>query len=281
MLRNTPFNFFKNFSLKTKIFMAIFLSIISIFIFTYEGYENRMEVNKNNLRNNISINNDTNSSLKAVDASKESTAVQSKDESSNKKDEIVKQDNAAQSQDSTIQKQDNTNKNQESEIEKQKKLDEVYQEGYKAFHSGNYSNAIELENQVLAEDSGYYKAYSIIGIAKCYSGNYDDGMKDIDKSLEIKSDYGYGRFNKALALELYEHFDESLLWYDKALEIENYAWSYYGKASIYGRRGDVQNTAANLKKAIEFDSGAKVAARTEKDFNNVRGSNEFKELLND
>ncbi len=46
-------------------------------------------------------------------------------------------------------------------------------------------------------------------------------MKNIDKSLDIKPDYGYARFNKALAYELYERFDEALKWYDKALDIEN------------------------------------------------------------
>ena len=69
------------------------------------------------------------------------------------------------------------------------------------------------------------------------------------------------------------------MWYDRALEIDQYAWSYYVKSSIYGRRGDVKNTVLNLKKAIELAPEAKEAAKHEEDFNNVRYSKEFSHLI--
>ena len=89
-----------------------------------------------------------------------------------------------------------------------------------------------------------------------------EAMSDIDKSLSINPDYGYGRFNKALTYELYGKFDEALEWYNKALEIEDYVWTYYGIASIYGRRGDVYNAVEYLKKAIEINSAVKEEAKT-------------------
>ncbi|WP_415875492.1 tetratricopeptide repeat protein [Clostridium sp.] len=104
-------------------------------------------------------------------------------------------------------------------------------------------------------------------------------MKNIDKALNINPNYGYGRFNKALAYELYGHYDEALSWYDKALEVEKYVWSYYGKASIYGRRGDVANTVKYLKIAIDMQESVKEEAKKEKDFDNVRNSKEFMELV--
>ena len=110
-------------------------------------------------------------------------------------------------------------------------------------------------------------------------------MKDIDKALTIKPDYGYGLYAKAFNYELHEKFDEALVYYDKSLAIEEYMWAYYGKASIYGRRGDVASTVANLKKAIEVEgakeneSGVKKEARNEKDFDPVRGNAEFEALI--
>lgn len=178
---------------------------------------------------------------------------------------------------------------EQADKEKQKKLEDEYQEAYKTFHSKNYWDAVKKADEIIKEDDKFYKAYNIKGIALCYAGagSYEEGMKDIDKALELKPDYGYARFNKALALELYGHYDEALAAYDKALEVENYVWSYYGKASIYGRKGDVKNTVENLKKAIEVaaaeDAKAaqdlKDAAKGEEDFNNVRGSKEFNDLL--
>lgn len=168
---------------------------------------------------------------------------------------------------------------EDKKAELEKQLEEKYQTAFTDFHSKKYSTAIKLADEIINTDNNFYKAYSIKGIALCYSNKYIEGMKNIDKALEIKSDYGYGLFNKALALELYAHYDDALIWYDKALLEENYIWSYYGKASIYGRKGDVPNTIKNLKTAIDMDSSVKELAKGEPDFNNVRNSKEFQQLL--
>ncbi|MDW8800125.1 hypothetical protein P8V03_03030 [Clostridium sp. A1-XYC3] len=163
--------------------------------------------------------------------------------------------------------------------EKSKKLEDMYQQSYKAFGEKKYQETIKLADQMIGEDSSFYKAYNIKGIAQCYNNNFNDGMKNIDKSLEIRPDFGYARFNKALAYELYGYYDDSLKWYDKALEVEDYIWSYYGKASIYGRRGDIENTVKYLKTAIDMAPEIKKLASEETDFNPVKNSKEFQELI--
>lgn len=159
-------------------------------------------------------------------------------------------------------------------------LEADYNKALGAFFNGEYESTIKMADEIIKKDVNFYKAYNIKGIALCFSHNYDEGMKNIDKCLSINPNFGYGRFNKALAYELYGHYDEALKWYDKALEVENYVWSYYGKASIYGRRGDVENTVRYLKIAIAMDTNVKNEARNEKDFDNVRNSPKFKELVN-
>ena len=158
-------------------------------------------------------------------------------------------------------------------------LNALYDKGYKLFKAKKYKEAIEVEDNVIKNDPTFYKAYNVKGIAICFSSSFDEGMKYINKALQLKPDYGYARFNKALAYELYRNFDKALLWYDKALEVEKYVWSYYGKASIYGRSGDVANSVKFLKEAISIDTYAKTCAKTEKDFDNVRGSKEFQALI--
>ncbi|AJA49688.1 TPR repeat-containing protein [Clostridium pasteurianum DSM 525 = ATCC 6013] len=175
-------------------------------------------------------------------------------------------------------------KNKKQLDAKRKELDDLCEQGYNDFEAKKYAEAIEKENQVLTQDPDNYRAYTIKGIAICYSKltseNYKEGIKEIDKALEIKSDYGYALFNKALAFELYGYYDEALIWYDKDLAVENRVWSYYGKASIYGRRGDVTNTVKNLKIAIDMQNNIKDVAKEETDFDNVRDSYEFKQLVN-
>lgn len=185
------------------------------------------------------------------------------------------------------QKADNLEKTKEAEAVKEDEEEKkMYDDTFTIFHSGEYSKAIEKANLIIAKFPNSYKAYNIRGIAKAYNGSFSEGMKDIDKALEIKSDYGYARFNKALNYELNSDFDNALVWYDKALEVDEYLWSYYGKASIYGRQGDVKNTVAYLKKALEIakkeniEADVKKEARGESDFNPVKQNAEFQELIN-
>lgn len=158
--------------------------------------------------------------------------------------------------------------------------EKLYGEAYDLFFSNKYEEAINKANILVNEFPENPKGYNIRGIAKAYNGDYEGGIKDIDKSLEISPDYGYAFFNKGLTYELYGNMEEALKWYNKDLEIEEYEWTYYGIASIYGRRRDIDNTVKYLKKAIEINSLVKEDAKTEKDFDSVREFSEFKNLIN-
>ncbi|MEY8001660.1 tetratricopeptide repeat protein [Clostridium sp. Mt-5] len=159
------------------------------------------------------------------------------------------------------------------------RFEEEYKEAQKFFSDKQYSKAIDKADEIINQNNKFYKAYNIKGIALCYSNNYEEGMKNIDKALQLNSNFGYARFNKALAYELYGKYDDALNWYDKDLEVEKYIWSYYGKASIYGRRADVLNTVKFLKTAIDMSPDIKSIAREEKDFDPVKNSREFQDLI--
>jgi len=214
---------------------------------------------------------------------------QSKD--NNKEQEVVKK---------TIVKEDEVNKNilneennnksiniedkEANKINKEKKIyskkeNDLYNDAYTLFFAHEYDNAINKANALISEFPNNEMGYNIRGIAKAYNGDYDGGLNDINKSLEINGDYGYARFNKALTYELYKNMDEALKWYNKALEVEEYVWSYYGMSSIYGRRGDINNTMKYLNKAIQMDQGVKEVAKTEHDFDPVRNFEEFKKAV--
>lgn len=163
--------------------------------------------------------------------------------------------------------------------EKQANLEKKWKTGYDQFFAGKYAKAIATENQVLEEDSRFYKAYAVKGIALAYNGNFKEGMQQIDNSLKLKPNYGYARFNKALANELYEYYSEAMIWYKRDLEVEKFEWSYYGIASIYGRKGDINNTVKYLKIAIDINPNIKNVAKNEKDFDNVKQYKQFKQLI--
>ena len=163
--------------------------------------------------------------------------------------------------------------------------DTMYNDAYNAFFSGNYTSAINKANALIKKYPQSYRGYNILGIAEAYNGNFQDGVNNINKSLSIKPDYGYGLFNKALSYELFGYYDQALAFYDQALKVEQYLWSYYGKASIYGRRGDIQNVSVNLNLAFSLakdeqeKSEVKKEAQNEADFDPVKNTKEFQNLV--
>lgn len=158
-----------------------------------------------------------------------------------------------------------------------------YNQGKSMFFKRNYQEAIATETDVIEQDPSFYKAYNLRGIALCFSGHYQSGMQNINKALTLAPTYDYALFNKALALELYAHYNEALKVYHETIPIARpnwKKWSYYGIAAIYGRRGDVKDTVEYLKQAIAMDPvRVKQVARTESDFDNVRSSPSFQALL--
>lgn len=233
---------------KYKIISFIILSIIGIGSIMYDVKKNEM------VKNNKNINNEMQRTEFKAKENKEN-------EETKKEEEKIKENNIKLEETGT------------------KVLDEECNKAYDAFGNKKYEEAIKICDEVINKDPNFYKAYNIKGITLVYSNKYQEGMDNIDKALLMKPDFGYARFNKALAYELYGHYEDSLTWYNKALEVEKYVWSYYGIASIYGRKGDVTNTVKYLKMAIEISPEVKEEAKKEADFNPVREANEFIELI--
>lgn len=209
---------------------------------------------------------------------KNTNAIKTNNKIETKNSKIEVKDNKSEVIKKQQLREDETKKQLQIKKE-QVNLEKKWKIGYDQFFEKKYAKAIETEEQVLKEDANFYKAYAVKGIALAYNGNFKEGMRQIDKALALKPNYGYAIFNKALANELYGYYDEAIKWYKKDLEVEKNEWSYYGIASIYGRKGDINNTVKYLKLAIAINANIKSTAKDEEDFDNVKGYKEFKLLI--
>ncbi|MCE5221118.1 MAG: hypothetical protein LLF98_07600 [Clostridium sp.] len=247
---------------KNKKIILIVLVIVAIIILSYEAWTN---ITSKNIKNENKVQKEMVKPMDTEESYIDNTANTDAEEAGN--------DN------SKTNNNDEKIKINEKEKNYSARENELYNDAYRLFFSHEYVNAISKADALIREFPSNVMGYNIRGIAKAYNGDYDGGMKDIDTSLNIDKNYGYARFNKALTYELYENMDQALEWYNKALEVEDYVWSYYGIASIYGRRGDVVNTMTYLNKAIQIDSGVKEEAKTEHDFDSVNNSKEFQKAV--
>lgn len=105
-----------------------------------------------------------------------------------------------------------------------------------------------------------YKYYLDNGIFDIQNGRFQSGIDNINKSLELKSDWEIPYFYRAVAYQALEDFDEAILDYTKALQLnDKMTDAYYNRAKILLSRKDIENpdinrAAADLEKALELDS---------------------------
>ena len=104
-----------------------------------------------------------------------------------------------------------------------------------------------------------YKYYLDNGIHDIRDGKFADGIEKINKSIALKNDWEIPYFYRAVAHQALEHFDDAILDYTKALQLnEKMTDAYYNRARILLTRKDIPNpdvkkAVEDLEKAIEQD----------------------------
>ncbi len=104
-----------------------------------------------------------------------------------------------------------------------------------------------------------YKTYLDKGIECIHSGNFLQAVDNITKSIELKNDWEISYFYRAVAYHAMEKFDDAILDYTKAIQLnEKMTDAYYNRAKITLSRKDIKNpnveqAVKDLEKALEQD----------------------------
>ncbi len=104
-----------------------------------------------------------------------------------------------------------------------------------------------------------YKTFLDNGIEQIHNGKFQEGIENINKSITLKNDWEIPYFYRAVANHAMENYDEAMLDYTKALQLnEKMTDAYYNRAKIILTRKDIDNPDINqavkdLEKALELD----------------------------
>lgn len=104
-----------------------------------------------------------------------------------------------------------------------------------------------------------YKYYVDSGIFDIQRGLYESAITNINKSLELKKDWEIPYFYRAVANQALENYDEAMLDYTKALQLnDKMTDAYYNRARIILTRKDIENpdiskAVKDLEHALELD----------------------------
>ncbi len=104
-----------------------------------------------------------------------------------------------------------------------------------------------------------YQTYLDEGIACINCGDFSKAAEKISTSIELKNDWEISYFYRAVAYHAMEKYDDAMLDYTKAIQInEKMTDAYYNRAKITLSRKDINNpdikqAVKDLEKALEQD----------------------------
>ncbi len=161
-------------------------------------------------------------------------------------------------------------------------IDALVNKGVALDNLKRYEKAIQLYDKVLEIDPKDIEALVNKGVALWGLKKYDEAIQLYDKVLKIDPKDIEALVNKGVALDNLKRYDEAIQLYDKVLKFDPKDMdAYYNKACIESKKNNKDEALNLLKKAIEFDAGYKIIAKKDSDFDNIRDSDEFKDLISD
>ncbi len=145
-----------------------------------------------------------------------------------------------------------------------------------------YEEAIKCYDIALEIDWNYKEAWSSKGITLDELARYDEAIRYFDIALEIDPKYKEAWSSKGITLGKLARYEGAIECYDKALEIDpNDAYIWYNKSCVEALKNNRNEALILLKKALVLAPLLKVDAKEDSDFDNIRDSKEFKELIGD
>ncbi|GCA93838.1 tetratricopeptide repeat protein [Microcystis aeruginosa] len=146
---------------------------------------------------------------------------------------------------------------------------------------GRLEEAIASYDRALEIKPDYHEAWNNRGITLDNLGRLEEAIASYDRALEIKPDLHEAWNNRGIALRNLRRLEEAISSYDRAIKINsNDANAYYNKACCYGLQNNVELAIENLQRAINLDVKYQDMAKTDKDFEQIRGDERFQSFLN-
>ena len=113
-----------------------------------------------------------------------------------------------------------------------------------------------------------------------HQGMYNEAMAEFQKAIMIKLDYAEAHNNLGVIYRTKGLYDNAIDEFHRAISFKpQFAIAYYNLARAYAQKNEKQKSIESLKQAIHLNHKFINPASTEKAFENIRNSVEFRELI--
>jgi len=109
---------------------------------------------------------------------------------------------------------------------------------------------------------------------------YNEAMAEFQKAIMIKPDYAEAHNNLGVIYRIKDMYDNAIDEFKMAVRFKpKFAIAYYNLARAYSQKNNKSKSIEALKRAIHLNNKFVDLASTEKAFENIRDSVEFRELI--
>ncbi len=145
---------------------------------------------------------------------------------------------------------------------------------------GRFKDAIAMFDKSLEINSKNDDSLYNRGFALGELGRYLEEIEMYDRILEMDSEDYSCLNNKGVSLSNLGRYQEAVRMYDQALQFDsNNYLIVYNKACAYALWGQKDKAAKFLRQVISMDSQYRMEAMKDKDFDDIKSSKEFKEVV--
>jgi tetratricopeptide (TPR) repeat protein len=168
-----------------------------------------------------------------------------------------------------------------TEVQDSQKAENLLLQGNGLLDTHHYQEALNVYNQAIALKTDNAETWVNRGNALIALQQYPEAVESYDKAIAIHSNKHEAWINRGIALTKLQLYKEALASYNQAITIHpNLDKAYYNKACNYALQNNLELAIDNLKKAIEFvPQKYQNLAKTDPDFDKIRGEKQFQELL--
>lgn len=157
----------------------------------------------------------------------------------------------------------------------------LLQKGQKFLNLGNPKEALEIYEIILKNEPQNIEALIKKGHILGMIGRYVQAIDSYNKVLSQEESNLIALLNKGLAHHYLKEYEISISCNDKVLKIKpQNTTALYNKASSLVKSNKIQEGLNILAEAIKLDSSFKAKAKFDIDFEDIRKTNRFKELMN-
>ncbi|MBF2006103.1 MAG: tetratricopeptide repeat protein [Chlorogloeopsis fritschii C42_A2020_084] len=155
-----------------------------------------------------------------------------------------------------------------------------YNRGHALKNLGRYEEAIASFDQAIKFKPDDHQAWYNRGNALGDLGRYEEAIASYDQAIKFKPDDHDAWYNRGNALGNLGRYEEAIASYDQAIKFkpdDHDAW--YNKACCYALQANVEQAIKNLQTAISFYPEYREKAKTDSDFDSIRGDGRFQALI--